>query len=178
MTTMLCLIYLSICVVLFRFCRVPLTKWTVTTAAVGGLILIGGVVVFMNYNHPFSRDGRSYFYATPVSPAVNGQVMEVPVVANVPLKKGTSCFGSILDHSSSRSRGERRPWLLRSRPSGNRRQRLVRQPPQCRERRPTATGQRKTMSATRLPTHTAAVSRSRSSGSTICASYIWRPRLA
>ena len=45
MTTLLCLVYASICIVLFRFCRVPLTKWTVTTAAVGGVVLVGGVVV-------------------------------------------------------------------------------------------------------------------------------------
>jgi multidrug resistance efflux pump len=92
MTTLLCLIYASVCIVLFRFCRVPVTKWTVTTAVVGGAFLIGGILVAMNYNHPFSRDGRSYFYATPISPAVNGQVVEVPVEANVPLKKGDVLF--------------------------------------------------------------------------------------
>jgi multidrug resistance efflux pump len=92
MTTLLCLVYASVCIVLFRFCHVPLTKWTVTTAAVGGVFLVGGVVVAMNYNHPFSRDGRTYFYATPISPAVNGLVVDVPVEPNVPLKKGDVLF--------------------------------------------------------------------------------------
>lgn len=92
MTTLLCLIYAAICIVIFRFLKVPLTKWTVTTAIVGGIILIGGIVVVMNYNHPFSRDGRIYFYATPVSPAVNGQVVEVPVTPNSPVRKGDVLF--------------------------------------------------------------------------------------
>lgn len=92
MTTLLCLIYVAICIVTFRFLRVPLTKWTVTTAVVAGVILVGGIVVVMNYNHPFSRDGRIYFYATPISPAVNGQVVEVPVTPNSPVRKGDVLF--------------------------------------------------------------------------------------
>lgn len=92
MTTLLCLIYIAICVVLFRFLRVPLTKWTVTTAVVAGFFLVGGIVVLMSYNHPFSTDGRIYFYATPISPTVNGQVVDVPVTANTPVKKGDVLF--------------------------------------------------------------------------------------
>lgn len=92
MTTLLCLIYVAICIVIFRFLKVPLTKWTVTTAVVAGIVLVGGIVVVMNYNHPFSRDGRIYFYATPISPAVNGQVVEVPVTPNSPVKKGDVLF--------------------------------------------------------------------------------------
>lgn len=92
MTTLLVLIYVSICVVAFRLLRVPFNKWTMTTAAVLGAFLVGGIVVVMNYNHPFSRDARIYFYATPINPTVNGQVVEVPVEANVPLKKGDVLF--------------------------------------------------------------------------------------
>lgn len=92
MTTLLCLIYGAVCIVAFRFLRVPLTKWTATTAVVGGMFLIGGILVVMNYNHPFSKDGRIYFYATPISPAVNGQVVEVPVLANTAVKKGDVLF--------------------------------------------------------------------------------------
>ena len=92
MTTLLVLIYVSICVVSFRLLRVPFNKWTLTTAAVLGAFLIGGIVVIMNYNHPFSRDARIYFYATPISPAVNGQVVEVPVESNVAVTKGAVLF--------------------------------------------------------------------------------------
>jgi multidrug resistance efflux pump len=92
MTTLLCLIYAAVCIVIFRFLKVPLSKWTVTTAVVGGIFIIGFVVVVMNYNHPFSKDGRIYFYATPVSPAVNGQVVDVPVRPNSTVKKGEVLF--------------------------------------------------------------------------------------
>lgn len=92
MTTLLCLIYIALCITFFRILRVPLTKWTVTTAAVGGVVLVGGIIIVMNYNHPFSADGRIYFYATPVNPTVNGQVVEVPVTPNSPVKKGDVLF--------------------------------------------------------------------------------------
>jgi RND family efflux transporter MFP subunit len=46
----------------------------------------------MNYNHPYSREARMYFYTTPIFPRVNGKVVEVPVEANTPLKKGDILF--------------------------------------------------------------------------------------
>lgn len=92
MTTLLCLLYASLCIVAFRFLHVPATKWTITTAAVGGLFLVGGIIIIMNYNHPFSTDGRVYFYATPISPAVNGLVVDVPVQPNTSVKKGDILF--------------------------------------------------------------------------------------
>src|SRR5262245_21061060 len=46
----------------------------------------------MNYNHPFTREARLYFYTTPVLPTVRGVVAEVPVTSNVPLKKGDVLF--------------------------------------------------------------------------------------
>jgi multidrug resistance efflux pump len=53
---------------------------------------IGWVVVIMNYNHPYSREARLYFYTTPVYPRVNGRVIEVPVEPNTPLAKGDILF--------------------------------------------------------------------------------------
>lgn len=92
MTTLLLLIYLSVCVVVFRVFRVRLNKWTVTTAAVAGLFIVGGILVVMNYNHPFTTEARLYFYATPVTPSVNGEVIDVPVAPNAPVKKGDVLF--------------------------------------------------------------------------------------
>lgn len=92
MTTLLLLIYLSVCVVVFRVFRVRLNKWTVTTAAVAGLFVVGGILVVMNYNHPFTTEARLYFYATPVTPSVNGEVIDVPVAPNAPVKKGDVLF--------------------------------------------------------------------------------------
>ncbi|MGI6852414.1 HlyD family secretion protein [Mesorhizobium sp. 1B3] len=92
MTTLLLLIYLSACIVVFRVFRVRLNKWTVTTAAVAGLFIVGGILIMMNYNHPFTTEARLYFYATPITPSVNGEVIEVPVAPNVPVRKGDVLF--------------------------------------------------------------------------------------
>ncbi|UGY11420.1 HlyD family secretion protein [Phyllobacterium pellucidum] len=92
MTTLLCLLYASLCIVAFRLLRLPVNQWTLATTVLGGVVLIGGIVIAMNYNHPFTTEARLYFYATPISPAVNGQVVDVPVAPNTHVKKGDVLF--------------------------------------------------------------------------------------
>jgi multidrug resistance efflux pump len=92
MAVLLLLCYAAICVAIFKILRVPLNKWTVTTAGVGGVVIIGGLLAGMNYNHPFTTDARLYFFTTAVVPQVKGRVVEVPVTPNVPLKKGDVLF--------------------------------------------------------------------------------------
>jgi multidrug resistance efflux pump len=92
MIDLLILIYAALLWVIFKVFKVPITKWTVTTSVLVGVLGIGWVVVTMNYNHPYSREARLYFYTTPVFPRVNGRVLEVPVVPNTPLKKGDVLF--------------------------------------------------------------------------------------
>jgi multidrug resistance efflux pump len=88
MAALLLLCYAAICVAVFKILRVPLNKWTVTTAGIGGVVIIGGLFAGMNYNHPFTTDARLYFFTTAIVPQVKGRVVEVPVKPNVPLKKG------------------------------------------------------------------------------------------
>jgi multidrug resistance efflux pump len=57
-------------------------------AVLGGVFLIGGLILLMNYNHPYSEISRQYFVTTPIVPNVNGQVIEVPVKGNQMLEKG------------------------------------------------------------------------------------------
>lgn len=92
MIDLLIIIYAAILWVVFKVFKVPLNKWTVTTSLLVGLFGIGSVVLVMNYNHPYSREARMYFYTTPIFPRVNGKVVEVPVEANTPLKKGDILF--------------------------------------------------------------------------------------
>lgn len=92
MDLLLILTYTAICVALFKIFRIPLNKWTVPTAVLGGIVLIGALIFTMNYNHPYSEVARSYFVSTPVIPVVTGQVIEVPVQGNQPLKKGDVLF--------------------------------------------------------------------------------------
>ncbi|WP_044870457.1 biotin/lipoyl-binding protein [Pseudomonas sp. LFM046] len=92
MDLLLILTYTAICVAIFKIFKIPLNKWSVPTAALGGVVLIGTLVFLMNYNHPYSEVARSYFVSTPVIPAVTGQVIDVPVKGNEPLEKGDVLF--------------------------------------------------------------------------------------
>ena len=92
MDLLLILTYTAICVAIFKIFRIPLNKWTVPTAVLGGIVLIGALIFLMNYNHPYSEVSRSYFVSTPIVPAVSGQVVEVPVKGHQILEKGDVLF--------------------------------------------------------------------------------------
>jgi multidrug resistance efflux pump len=92
MELLLILIYVSICLVIFKLFRIPVNQWSLATAALGGIIGIALLLLIMNYNHPFTTTARIYFSVTPVLPGVRGRVIEVPVTTNVPLKEGAELF--------------------------------------------------------------------------------------
>ena len=92
MEMLLLLTYTAICIAIFKIFNVPLNKWTVPTAALGGVILIGALVLVMNYNHPYSNMAREFFVTTPIVPAVGGIVKSVDIDANVVVEKGTVLF--------------------------------------------------------------------------------------
>ncbi len=92
MELLLILIYLSICYVIFKLFRIPVNQWSLSTAALGGIIGLALLLLTMNYNHPFTTNARIYFAVTPVLPGVRGHVVEVPVEANTPLKQGDELF--------------------------------------------------------------------------------------
>ena len=92
MELLLMLTYTAICVVIFKAFNLPLNKWTVPTAALGGVIIIGVLVLVMNYNHPYSNMAREFFVTTPIVPAVGGIVTSVEVEPNQLVEKGTVLF--------------------------------------------------------------------------------------
>lgn len=92
MDLLLILTYTAICIVVFKVFKIPLNKWSVPTAVLGGIILIGTLILVMNYNHPYSEMSRQYFVTTPIVPNVTGQVIEVPVKGNELLNKGDVLF--------------------------------------------------------------------------------------
>ena len=92
MEVMLLLTYTAICIFIFKVFKVPLNKWTVPTAALGGAVLIGSLVLVMNYNHPYSYMAREFFVTTPIVPAVGGIVISVDVEPNEFVEKGTVLF--------------------------------------------------------------------------------------
>lgn len=92
MDLLLLLTYAAVCVVVFKVFKIPLNKWSVPTAALGGVVLVGTLVFLMNYNHPYSEVTRSYFITTPIVPSVSGQVIEVPIRVNQQVKQDDVLF--------------------------------------------------------------------------------------
>lgn len=92
MDLLLILTYTAFCIAVFKIFKIPLNKWSVPTAILGGIFLIGTLIFVMNYNHPYSEISREYFVTTPIVPAVTGNVIEVPVKGNIALKKGDVLF--------------------------------------------------------------------------------------
>jgi multidrug resistance efflux pump len=92
MELLLILTYTAICVAVFKIFRIPVNKWTLPTAALGGIFLLTGILLVMNYNHPYTKSARIYFTTTPIMPAVKGRVVDVPVETNTQLKSGDVLF--------------------------------------------------------------------------------------
>lgn len=92
MELLLILTYGAICVAVFKLFRLPVNKWTVPTAVLGGILIIGALVTVMNYNHPYSESVRQYYRTIPIVPQVRGRVVEVPVEPNTLVSAGEVLF--------------------------------------------------------------------------------------
>lgn len=92
METLLLLTYAALCVIIFKVFRIPLNKWTVPTAVLGGVVFITIVILLMNYNFPFSDMGKQAYRTVPIVSQVRGRVIDVPVKPNTLLKEGDVLF--------------------------------------------------------------------------------------
>ncbi len=92
MDLLIILIYVAFAYGVFRVFKIPVNGFTLLTAALGGAVILGTLVLGMNFNHPFSSQARFYFTTTPIIPAVSGTVVEVPAKPNTPLKAGDVLF--------------------------------------------------------------------------------------
>lgn len=92
MDLLLILIYSAIAIGVFKLFKIPVNAFSLLTAALGGIGIISALVLGMNYNHPFTTEGRFYFITTPIVPNVSGTVVEVPVQPNTKLKAGDVLF--------------------------------------------------------------------------------------
>ena len=88
METLMLLTYAGICWAVFKIFKIPVNKWSLTTAVLGGVFLIGHLLMGMAYFHPASQKARIFYITTQIVPNVRGHVIEVPVKPNIPLKKG------------------------------------------------------------------------------------------
>jgi multidrug resistance efflux pump len=92
MDLLIILTYAAFAIGVFKVFKIPVTGFTLLTAALGGIALISALLLGMNYNHPYSSQGRFYFATTPITPTVGGRVVEVPVTPDTPLKAGDVLF--------------------------------------------------------------------------------------
>ncbi len=92
MDLLLILTYTAFCVAIFKIFRIPLNKWSVPTAVLGGIVLIGLLLLVMNYNYPYTNIGTQVYVTTPIVPGVRGRVTEVDAEPNTLLHKGDILF--------------------------------------------------------------------------------------
>lgn len=92
METLMLLTYITFCWIIFKVFKIEVNKWSLTTAILGGVVLIGSMLMGMAYFHPGSRTARTYFVTTGIVSNVKGKVIEVDAKANEPLHKGDVLF--------------------------------------------------------------------------------------
>ena len=92
MDMLMMLTYVALATVAFKVFHVPVTKWTVTTTALGGGFLMAWIYISMAFFHPYTPHARSYFMTIPISAQSKGIVTEVFVEENIPVKKGDPLF--------------------------------------------------------------------------------------
>ena len=92
MDLLLIMTYAALAYGCFKIFKIPVNKWTVPTAMLGGVFLIAGLLLAMNYNHPYTYIAQKAVVTIPVISQVSGVVTEVPVTPNQLLKAGTVLF--------------------------------------------------------------------------------------
>ena len=86
------LTYITFCWIIFKIFKITVNKWSMTTAILGGVAMVGTTLMGMAYYHPASITARTYFVTTAIVPNVKGRVVEVTVKANDNVKKGDILF--------------------------------------------------------------------------------------
>jgi len=88
METLMILTYATFCWIVFKVFKVPVNKWSLTTAVLGGVIMLAVTLMGMAYYHPASKSARTYFLTTPIVSNVRAKVTEVCVKPNQRVRKG------------------------------------------------------------------------------------------
>ena len=92
MVEVLIIVYSMIMWLVFKVFKVPVNKWTGTTAVLGGVASIGFLLLMMGMYHPFTKEARIYSLTTPVLPTVKGRVIEVNAKVGDRIKAGDVLF--------------------------------------------------------------------------------------
>ncbi len=92
MDLLIILTYVTLAWLIFKIFKIPVNKWSVPTAALGGVFLVGALILLMNYNHPYTFTAQKAVISIPIVPQVTGVVIEVTQKQNQLIKKGEMLF--------------------------------------------------------------------------------------
>lgn len=92
MDLLIVLTYVAFAWAIFKIFRIPVNQWTLATAALGGVFIVAGLILLMNYNHPYTFTAQKAVISIPVTPQVTGIVSEVTDKNNQLIKKGDVLF--------------------------------------------------------------------------------------
>lgn len=92
MDLLLLLLYAGFATAIFKIFKIPLNKYTVPTAILGGVLFLFTLLFWMNFKHPYAKYAKELFISVPIIPDVSGTVVDVPVEPNEPLKEGDVLF--------------------------------------------------------------------------------------
>ena len=71
--------YAAICIVTFTVLRIPLNRWTVPSASVGGLVLSFALIQVLNFYHPHSDTSRQYLTTRSLATEGSKQSDDIPL---------------------------------------------------------------------------------------------------
>lgn len=92
MDLLIILTYVALAWLIFKIFKIPVNKWTIPTAALGGIFLVGALILLMNYNHPYTFTAQKAVISIPIVPQVTGVVVDVTQKQNQLIKKGEMLF--------------------------------------------------------------------------------------
>ncbi|TCV94269.1 HlyD family secretion protein [Biostraticola tofi] len=92
MDLLIILTYVAVAWAIFKIFKIPVNKWTIPTAALGGVVIVGALILLMNYNHPYTFLAQKAVISIPITPQVTGVVTEVTDKTNILIKKGDVLF--------------------------------------------------------------------------------------
>ena len=92
MDLLIVLTYVAIAWAVFKIFRIPVNQWTLATAALGGIFLVSGLILLMNYNHPYTFTAQKAVISIPITPQVTGIVSTVTDKTNQRVNKGDVLF--------------------------------------------------------------------------------------
>lgn len=109
MDLLIILTYVAFAWVIFKIFRIPVNQWTLATATLGGVFIVAGLILLMNYNHPYTFTAQKAVISIPITPQVTGVVSEVTDKNNQLIKKKAKCYLNWIRAAIRRASTDSRP---------------------------------------------------------------------